>query len=507
MSPPVPEIINGSPGSGKTSALLSIVEEELNRGVPPDRIAYLSFTRKAAHEAIDRACVKFTLSKQDFRFFSTIHSLCFRQLGKRRGDILEGSHLRKFGEYAGLKVTGRAAEDGDLASMNLGDRALFMENLARARGIPLRDLFDSDDDNVNWSEVWRVAECLKKYKAHHGLCDFTDLLEDFVNSDVAVDLEVLLVDEMQDLSFLQHKVIDKLAQGCRRIVFSFDDDQAIFSWSGADVDRVVNMKGDEKILGHSWRCPVKVQELAASIIANVGHRREKKWTARKGSEGVIERVPRIDDADADDAWDPNSESPPVLVLARNTYILREQVEPELKRRGIVYERHGKSSIDEKLLHVVQNWERLRQGKKLAAILIRDIYDRMSPRGMRGKLNANDEEELSIEDLRRNGGLLRNDVWYNALDKIPTAEVEYIRAARARGEKLGRRPRVVVSTIHGAKGGEASHVILMKEMAHRTYREMERNPEDEARVWYVGCTRSREKLTIVDSSTNRRCPWV
>ena len=507
MSPPVPEIINGSPGSGKTSALLSIVEEELNQGVPPDRIAYLSFTRKAAHEAIDRACAKFSIGRQDFRHFSTIHALAFRQLGKRRGDILEGSHLRKFGEYAGLKVTGRAAEDGDLASMNLGDRALFMENLARARGVPLRDLFDSDDDNTNWSEVWRVAECLKKYKAHHGLCDFTDLLEEFLQSGINVGLDVLLLDESQDMSALQHKVVDKLAQGCRRVVYAFDDDQAVFKWSGADVDHVIDMEGDEKILGHSWRCPPRVHELAASIIANVDHRREKKWTARKGSEGIIERVPRIDDADADDPWNPNSESPPVLILARNTYILREQVEPELKRRGIVYERHGKSSIDEKLLHVVQNWERLRKGEKLAAILIRDIYERMSPRGVKGKLNADDEEELSIEDLRRTGGLLRNDVWYEALDKIPTAEAEYIRAARARGEKLGQRPRVVISTIHGAKGGEAQKVILMKEMAQRTYREMEKNPEDEARVFYVAVTRSKENLTIVDSSTNRRCPWI
>ena len=507
MSPPSPEIINGSPGSGKTSALISIVEEELNRGVPPGRIGYLSFTRKAAHEAMDRACAKFGLGKKDFPWFSTIHSLCFRTLEKRTGDILQGSHLRKFGEYAGVRVTGRTVEDGDLASMNLGDRALFMENLARVRGIFLRNLFDQDDDNTNWSEVWRTAECLKAYKAHHGLCDFTDMLSEFLASDVTVDLDVLLVDEAQDLSFLQHKVIDKLARGCKHVTFSFDDDQAIFSWAGADVDRVIDMEGDEKVLGHSWRCPSKVQELAASIIANVQHRREKKWTARAGSEGTVEHVSRIDDADADDPWDPTSESPPVLILARNTYILKEQVEPELRRRGIVYERRGEPSIDQKLLEVVRNWERLRGGERLAAILVRDIYDRMGPQGVKGKLIAEDEEELSIEDLRLSGGLLRNDVWYQALDKIPLREVEYIRAARARKEKLGARPRVVVSTIHGAKGGEAFHVILMKEMAHRTYREMEKNPEDEARVWYVGTTRSKEKLTIVDSSTRRRCPWI
>jgi superfamily I DNA/RNA helicase len=48
---------------------------------------------------------------------------------------------------------------------------------------------------------------------------------------------------------------------------------------------------------------------------------------------------------------------------------------------------------------------------------------------------------------------------------------------------------------------------MKEMAGRTWREMGENPEDEARTWYVGVTRAREKLTIVESTNGRRCPWL
>mgnify|MGYP001593514736 CR=1 FL=1 len=69
------------------------------------------------------------------------------------------------------------------------------------------------------------------------------------------------------------------------------------------------------------------------------------------------------------------------------------------------------------------------------------------------------------------------------------------------------PRVRLSTIHSAKGGEADHVVLMTEMAERSYQEMSKHPDDERRVWYVSVTRAKERLTVVSSQTHRECPWV
>ena len=70
--------IYGPPGTGKTTTLLDIVEKSIADGTKPEKIAFLSFTKKAAQEAIDRACLKFNLDERNFPYFRTLHSLAFR---------------------------------------------------------------------------------------------------------------------------------------------------------------------------------------------------------------------------------------------------------------------------------------------------------------------------------------------------------------------------------------------------------------------------------------------
>ena len=82
--------IFGPPGAGKTTYLLNVVDQELAAGVSPHSIGYFSFTRKAAHEARDRAVAKFPKlnPRTDFPYFRTLHSLAFHVLGTRIEDMM-----------------------------------------------------------------------------------------------------------------------------------------------------------------------------------------------------------------------------------------------------------------------------------------------------------------------------------------------------------------------------------------------------------------------------------
>lgn len=521
MSGFFPDIILGPPGTGKTTTLLNILDEELAKGTKPNRIGYVSFTQRAAAEASTRAMKRFSLEKDDLPYFQTLHSLCYRQLGIRSGQVLIGGKLSEFANWCGISVTGRAwSHDGIISNFESGDRILFMENLSRIRGVALESLHNSDDDGQNWAEVDRVARALAKYKKEHALIDYTDMLSNFVKSGIKLNLDVLLVDEAQDLSHLQWRVVFQLAQNCRRVVVAGDDDQAIYRWAGADVEQFIDLAGNVSVLGQSWRCPPEIQKISAGVISGVVHRRQKKWTARKGK-GVVKRVVDFDEADVNDKWREDSPTSPVLVLARNLYVLSEHVEPLLRERGIVYEVNGKSSIPMKALLAAEAWENLKKGKAVPLENARVMYDMMNPKDAQGNANVKlgfkslkgfgDDVELpvTLRDLKQHGGLLvdTNKLWHEALDRMPGEDLSYMLAARRRGERLRATPRVRLSTIHSAKGAEADHVVLMTEMAYRTAKEAEQNPDDERRVWYVGVTRARQRLTIVSSQTQNECEWV
>jgi len=502
------EIILGPPGTGKTTALLELVEQELDKGIPPDRIGFISFTRRAAEEARHRAQSKFRLGATELPWFRTIHSLCFAALGLSSSEVLEGKKLAEFGDAVGMNISSFISmDDGMSFGFTQGDRCLFMDNLARVKGISLREQYNQNTDDIPWNIVEQVSLNLAEYKKVKGLLDFTDMLQQFADSEWSARLDKLFVDEAQDLSMLQWRVVQRLAKGTSRVVIAGDDDQAIYQWAGAAVEHFVDLPGQVRVLGHSWRVPSAIQPLALEIISRVRHRREKKWEARAGDAGVVKRVGRLDYLDFNTGED-------LLILSRNACFLRDDVMPLLKSDGILYEFRGATSVRQSLVEAIIDWEKLRKGEEITVAEAERVYSNMRAgegyaRGHKKLPNYKDREQMvNMPDLKIAGGLLTDVIWHDAFDRIPPSDRAYMTKALRRGERLTRRPTVRLSTIHGAKGGQAEHVILLTDMAARTVRECgpsgdPRTSPEEARCWYVAATRAKRQLSIVMPHDQRR----
>ena len=98
------KIIYGPPGTGKTTTLLQIVEKEFKSGIAPTNIAFVSFTRKAMREAIDRACELFDYTKDELPYFRTIHSLCRMITGINPFQIMGSHHYREIAEALNMSL-------------------------------------------------------------------------------------------------------------------------------------------------------------------------------------------------------------------------------------------------------------------------------------------------------------------------------------------------------------------------------------------------------------------
>ena len=209
---------------GSTTSLLNIVEEALSRGIPPERIAYLAFTRKAAYEAQERAMAQFGFEEGRFPYFRTLHSLAFKELGMQRDEVMTDSHYRKFGKAMGIEFRGIYDENIGLHTGDgLGDKCSRIESLAR---MGLRNIEDqmaiTNINDLSTHAVKQYHSALVAYKKDNGVYDFTDMLEKY-NSQLPVD--ICIFDEAQDLSSAQYKMAILAASLASEVYIAGDDDR------------------------------------------------------------------------------------------------------------------------------------------------------------------------------------------------------------------------------------------------------------------------------------------
>jgi|TARA_R100001086_G_scaffold25646_2_gene12085 superfamily I DNA/RNA helicase len=490
-------IILGPPGTGKTETSIRTVETFLEKGVSPTKIGYFAFTRRANIEAKHRAMTRFGLSAEDLPFFRTLHSLAYSQLGITRGQLMTRKHYDEVSKW--LKIGSffaRESDHGPFKDIGYGDKFLELINMARITQTPLEDIYNAS--RVRYKADWRLVDYVNRglthYKNTYHLLDYTDMLMRFVSLDLAPRLEVLIIDEAQDLSTLQWEMVTLLMHKAQHVFIAGDDDQAIYRWAGADVDKFLNLDGDIRVLTQSYRIPAKHHRISQQLIQGITHRHIKEFSPR-GEEGQLQWHRHSEQVDLHEGeW---------LLLSRTTKGAN-QLEEEVRQRGYLYRYDASRSTDSKVLQAVVLWEKLRKGRKLVPEDIRKIYAQMLLHkqiayGYKTLPDIDEDGFYSIEDLQLDYGLLTTAPWNEALGKISNRDIRYLSICLRKGEDLTKAPRITISTIHRAKGAQADNVVLLTDTSGRSnsqWRFTETEKEDETRVFYVGLTRARQALHLI-----------
>ena len=476
--------IYGPPGTGKTTRLINYVKTLVKFGTPINKIGYFAFTKKAAEEAIDRMLKIFPkYSQKDLKYFRTLHSLAFTELGMKKSNVMQDEHYEDIGRKLGIEVTVYSNGDEKTGFVDSDSEYFNIINAARIKENTIEEEYNTDmySEDIDKHQLKILKDEVDNYKQAYGLVDFTDMIEKFNVSKLCPKYDVVFIDEAQDLSPIQWRMYDILKKNSKHIILAGDDDQAIYGWAGADVKRFQDEPAKDIILPQSYRIPEKVQDIASCILNRIpdDRRIKKKWSARP-EQGYVEYITSIEDIPLDSGdW---------LILARTNYRLKNLV-PQLKERGLYFEIKNRKSYRTRLYRSIQDYTRWTNGAKLSLSECRDLFEFLEL-----------DKELKDErmyDLKEFGYSFTDD-WYQVFKSDPE-ECLYIREMTRNKEKLSEDPRIKLSTIHAAKGGEATNVLIILDNTKKIREAIEKNQDkydEEQRVWYVGVTRTKQNLYIM-----------
>ncbi|MGW6545859.1 ATP-dependent helicase [Streptomyces massasporeus] len=262
-----PLLVLAGPGTGKTTTLVESVAERVARGVDPERILVLTFSRKAAVELRDRMARRAGAARAPQA--TTFHSFCYALVRAHQDSDLFVEPLRLLsGPEQDVSVRELLAGQVDLERLGLAHvrwpdelRACLTTRgfadevravLARSRELGLGpdalDAFARRTGRPDWRAAAAfLAEYLDVLDLQ-GVIDYAELVHRAVllarRPEVAAWLaaryDAVYVDEYQDTDPAQVRLLDALAGGGRTLVAFGDPDQSIYAFRGADVNGILD---------------------------------------------------------------------------------------------------------------------------------------------------------------------------------------------------------------------------------------------------------------------------
>src|SRR5205809_3855960 len=376
-----PLLVLAGPGTGKTTTIVETVADRItNRGIDPERVLVLTFSRKAAEELRERITARLHRTTRDplaLTFHSSAYALVRREFvlaGDEPPTLLSGPEqllevrrmLRGEAEEGGRRWPGRlrpalatrgfAAELRDFL-LRAAERGLDGQGLA---GLGRR--LGRDD--------WEAAGgFLDRYAARFDLApvpayDYAEIIriaagllaEGAVRDRERKAYDVVLVDEYQDTDPAQEELLHALAGDGRELIAVGDPDQSIYAFRGADVHGITRFP-------QRFRAP---DDRPARVIA-VRTCRRSGAILLAASRRVASRLPAAPGAHRDLAALPTAPAGMVRVITATSASQEATVVADVLRRAHLYDGVRWSSMAVLVRSVIHQVPLLRRALMTAGV--------------------------------------------------------------------------------------------------------------------------------------------
>ncbi len=378
LAPPGPLLVLAGAGTGKTRVVIARIAHLVRQGARPSRILAVTFTNKAAREMLSRATA--LLGGPGRRSpakgqpperpeISTIHSLCVRILRR---------HATKLGYPERFAIIDRGEQESAaraaLKAIKVADTVLSPGDLVdrvsrwKSRGMRPGDALETMSADAD--DTWTLAAAgYRRYQEGlktAGAVDFDDLLllvdELFVTDEEIRRAEAgrfdhVLIDEYQDTSGIQERIITALARDHKSICVVGDDDQSIYAWRGAEISHILEFArrwpGARIVkLEENYRSTPEIIRAANQLIEHNGRRHGKTLVAAGGTgapPSIVQAQDEMDEArrivsDIESLFRERQCDPGNAVILVRTGEQTRAYEQELRRRQVPYELVGSKSF-------------------------------------------------------------------------------------------------------------------------------------------------------------------
>ncbi len=292
-----PLLIVAGAGSGKTRVITYRIANLIREyKINPYNILAVTFTNKAALEMKLR--VQKILGLNGFNLWvRTFHSLCATILR------IEADTLKFDRNFTIIDDNDKIGIIKDVMKEIGIDKENFPPDIVSQFISAKKNRMNFEGD-ANMDIMKKIMVGYNNYKSKYLLFDFDDLILEviniFENNSYIVDkyrskFKFILVDEFQDTNFNQYKLLYLLGREHRNINVVGDEDQAIYSWRGGDIENFFRFRNDFKgtkiiKLEQNYRSTKNILKVANFIISQNRHRDKKLlWTNNPaGSEIIIE---------------------------------------------------------------------------------------------------------------------------------------------------------------------------------------------------------------------------